>query len=592
MYEADNDDFDLIETEYELIDEVDAPDPNKWQSYVFSLEEQDCMSGVCWHAGAKQRKPVSIKPNQDEYLDVVLRDVASWFVQMENKFIPSGNKDSRLGKAEMEKLLPQMLADSFPDNERVAQNAGKITSAAMFGTGPDPRLTFGVYSGKAYPKPGNESKRLFRNGMWDINTWRSPDYRALPPSATGATTTAAFDAMLEFAISDQAQRDMLLDWIAWNLQNECSKPTWAVMLYSETKGTGKSTIAKVLTALFGEVNTALCNGIKPLTQRFAADSLDRKLVVAEEVHISSHSTDGNALKDLITNTSVSVERKHQPTVTIPQHSCFLFMTNHKPLWLEGGERRYYIINMDHDGHSQGAKNEEFYALAAAVNEQVNNPQFVRDLYRRLMTRELSSKFDAKNMRFNDNATPIMRELQAISGNEGEHVLQSLLDENFVSLIPSEDFADLMAYLKLRNANSLRNMLSKLGWQSRRCRFAGAQHRVWCPKTLEVENGRVSHPELANTYNGLAEANGYTWFDLQFYVHTTWKKLHKDRLKKGGRQTTEEYSTSTASRWDNSEGKYGPFLNSDSHLRLQARTKDDLTIDNTEVDEADVHYIKI
>jgi phage/plasmid-associated DNA primase len=69
--------------------------------------------------------------------------------------------------------------------------------------------------------------------------------------------------MLEFAIPEQAQRDMLLDWVAWNLQNEGNKPTWAIMLYSETKGTGKSTIAKVLTALFGEANTALCNGIKP-----------------------------------------------------------------------------------------------------------------------------------------------------------------------------------------------------------------------------------------------------------------------------------------------------------------------------------------
>ena len=39
MNETDNDDFDLIETEYELIDEADEPDPNKWQSYVLSLEE-------------------------------------------------------------------------------------------------------------------------------------------------------------------------------------------------------------------------------------------------------------------------------------------------------------------------------------------------------------------------------------------------------------------------------------------------------------------------------------------------------------------------------------------------------------------------
>ena len=46
MYETDNDDFDLIETEYELIDEVDAPDPNKWQSYVLALEEMDRLYGM------------------------------------------------------------------------------------------------------------------------------------------------------------------------------------------------------------------------------------------------------------------------------------------------------------------------------------------------------------------------------------------------------------------------------------------------------------------------------------------------------------------------------------------------------------------
>ena len=80
MYETDSSDIDLIETEYELIDEADAPDPNKWQSYVLSLEEMDCASGVCWHAGTKQKRPVPKKPNQEQYLSVVLRDVASWFV--------------------------------------------------------------------------------------------------------------------------------------------------------------------------------------------------------------------------------------------------------------------------------------------------------------------------------------------------------------------------------------------------------------------------------------------------------------------------------------------------------------------------------
>jgi len=381
--------------------------------------------------------------------------------------------------------------------------------------------------------------------------------------------------MIDFAIPDTSQRTMLLDWIAWNLQNEGSKPNWAIMLYSETKGTGKSTVAKVLTALFGLENTASTNGIKPLTQRFSADTLDRKLVVAEEVHISSHSTEGNALKDLITNTVVSVERKYQPIVTIPQRSCFLFMTNHKPLWLEGGERRYYIIDMDHDGHAQGDKNEEFYTLAAAINEQTQNPQYIRDLYERLMTRKLSAAFDPKNMRFNENATPIMRELQANSGNEGEQVLTSILAEHNCSIVLSEDFPDLIAHLRLRNANSLRNMLAKLGWEARRIRFGGAQYRAWCKKDLEIENGRVKHNDLANRYHPDAAKSGYAWFDLGFYVNTSWKRLRQERLVKNHRKNDDDYAAISTSSWDNSEGMYGPFADSTTHLRLQARTQDEL-----------------
>ena len=571
-----DDDFCVIEDSAELAD-IEDPFPNKWQQDVQVMEELDCASGVCWHPATVNKFATPPKPSADQQLNAVRRKVSSWFVQLDGKFIPTTNKDSRLGTGEIEKILPQMLAGLFPENELVERNSGKLAFAAIHGTAPDPRSSFGVYSGKAYPAPGNPSPRLYRNGMWDLNTWRRPVYRDLRSTTDFETKPCAFEAMLEFAIPDDAQRTMLLDWIAWNLQNEGSKPNWAVMLYSESKGTGKSTIAKVMTALFGLENTASTNGIKPLTQRFSADTLDRKLVVAEEVHISSHSAEGNALKDLITNTVVSVERKYQPIVTIPQRSCFLFMTNHKPLWLEGGERRYYIIDMDHDGHAQGCLNEEFYELAAAVNEQVGNPQFVRDLYERLMTRKLSTKFDPKNMRFNENATPIMRELQANSGNEGEEVLSAILAEHHCSIILSEDFPELISHLRLRNANSLRNMLAKLEWEARRIRFGGAQYRAWCKKGLEIENGRVKHEALANTYKPEAAQSGYVWFELEFYINKSWKRIRQERLVKGQRKGGEDYAASSEPEWQNSDGKYGPFADSRTHLRLQARTQEELDV---------------
>ena len=574
MYENDND-ICLIEDDHETIVIENPPDPGIWQSAELSLQELDCASGVCWHPATENKTPSPRKPTTEQRLNAIRQEVASWFVQLDGKFISTMNKDSRLGVGEIEKILPQMLAERFPDNELVERNASKLVFAAIYGTSADPRASFGVYSGKAYPAPGNPSSRLYRNRMWDLNTWKRPAYRELQPSSDVAQKPCSFEVMLEFAIPEPAQRMMLLDWIAWNLQNEGSKPNWAIMLYSETKGTGKSTVAKVLTALFGLENTASTNGIKPLTQRFSADTLDRKLVVAEEVHISSHSSEGNALKDLITNTVITVERKYQPIVTIPQTSCFLFMTNHKPLWLEGGERRYYIIDMDHEGHAQGSKNEEFYGLAGAVNEQIKNPQYVRDLYERLVTRKLSEAFDPTNMRFNDNATTIMRELQANSGNEGEQVLAAILAEHHCSIILSEDFPDLIAHLRLRNTNSLRNMLVRMGWEARRIRFGGAQYRAWCKKGLEIENGRVKQNELAKVYHFDAVQTGYVWFDLAYYVNTSWKRVRQERLMKGQRRNDENYAATSISGWDNSEGQYGPFAGSFTHLRLQARTPDEL-----------------
>ena len=544
------------------------PQRAPWQELQRQLLEQDEASGVTRHPKARAEKPDALEPSPEERLSTVQRLVASWYVQSDGKFIDTRNKETRLGMDEIHKVIPIRLAATFPGDPLVEQNLDKFTEAAVYGNSPDPRFSFGVYSGKAYPVPGNSSSRIFNEGLWDINTWQSPKYRRLEPCRERYAAGTPFEDMLQFAIPNEAERNMLLDWVSWNLQNEQKKPTWSVLLFSQTKGTGKSTIAEVLTALFGPENTASLNGIKKLTQRFAADALGKKLVVAEEVHISSHSREGNALKDLITNTTVSVEPKYQPVVSIPQRSCFLFTTNHKPLWLEGGERRYYIIDMNHGGHAQGPDNDKFVELVRRVKAMTEDQQALRDLYARLMVRVQSENFDPKNMRFNMTATPIMRELQATAGNEGDEVLKALLEEYNVRIILSEDFAELASYLRLRNANALRNTLSRLGWEASRLRLEGRQHRVWIAQGTSIEEGRVRSTELAASYSDIAEELDYTWFNLAFFVHRTWKALRAERLNKAYGKSLEPYAAVESGLYANSNGEYGPYKSSRSHLTLQ------------------------
>ena len=194
-------------------------------------------------------------------------------------------------------------------------------------------------------------------------------------------------------------------------------------------------------------------------------------------------------------------------------------------------------------------------------------QALRDLFARLMVRVQSENFDPKNMRFNMNATPIMRELHATAGNESDEVLKALLEEYKVRVIPSEDFPELASYLRVRNANALRNTLSRLGWEASRLRFEGRQHRVWIAQGTSIEEGRVRSTELAASYSDIAEELGYTWFNLAFFVHRTWKALRGERLNKAYGKSLESYAAVESGLYANSNGEYGPYKSSRSHLTL-------------------------
>jgi hypothetical protein len=295
--------------------------------------------------------------------------------------------------------------------------------------------------------------------------------------------------------------------------------------------------------------------------------LNKKLIVAEEVHISSQSKTGNALKDLITADRTTINPKYQASKTIPLKACYLFTTNHKPLWLEGGERRYYIVEMDHDGHAQGPKSDDFAEMVGDVYAQINNPRRLAALYSALMSRRISPDFNPKSMRFDANATPIMRELQAQSGNEGDETLEAVLAECCVSIIPSSDFKELVKCLNARNDNAVRNALVRLGWESSKLRWGTKQRRVWAKKGLIIESGWIQSADLAETLDGAVE-NGFVWFPLEYYVDATWAALRDTKLKvkfKNDRDASEI--------GDLGGGGNGPYLDSTSVARYQTWRND-------------------
>ena len=104
-------------------------------------------------------------------------------------------------------------------------------------------------------------------------------------------------------------------------------------MFSAEKGSGKSTFAKVAGLLFGDQNTATENNINKLVSRFNAPVLEKKLVICEELYLPPGSDKANSVKTFITEKDAVVEHKYHAVQQVQQVCCFVFITNHQPVWL-------------------------------------------------------------------------------------------------------------------------------------------------------------------------------------------------------------------------------------------------------------------
>ena len=502
---------------------------------------------------------------------------ASCFVQHKRKYLDV-QTNVELTDLEIFRALSQKIAQKFhkwyQSKKLTASMIDEISFAVVNGTTIDPRMSFALYSGKKYMLPGNKAKRLWRNGYCDLNDWVEPTYRHEEAAERDeAKPLGSLQDLIDFAIKTPLERQILLDWLGWSLRYEYLKPRWAIFLFSETKGTGKSTLLELGQALFGEANTANENGIEGLTQRFASDSLSKKFVKVEEVKLSSHSDAGNKMKDYITGDAALVDVKHMPKQTIPLKCAFMLTTNHKPTWLEGGERRYFLIDMDHAGHAYGDRKDAFDEITAAFRKDLENPKQLKRWYIELTGRNHHKDFDPFALKPQKIGSPLMKELMGEARIEVKDVLEDLLAIYSVTVIPSADQQLLVNHLKLKGQQSLRNILRDLGWLPISARFDGKTQRIWVRQDNTVDKGRLDAPILSQDLKG-AIPLGFTWWPISQAIFKGWHELTAHVLRPGRYKHTKTEKGKTTVQHElhsNPEENYarGPFADSTSDTDFES-----------------------
>jgi len=475
-------------------DDFDPPITEKAQKYLDKQERRQEQGLEYFPFFDAPDRFFRVGPEQNYTADdaaEVLRIVSSWYVKKNNAYHDVDNLQVKLQPHDIKQIIIQRMIEYFP-NWRLSDQGWRDFFKLLLDPPVNqlnPEKSIPVWSGQRFFVPGNKQKIIFKNGMAMVNTWHEPDYRSAAPIVSDA-----FDKFLDFVIPNTKERTVFLDWLAWVLQHENHKPSWAILLYSEKQGTGKSTLADVLKELFGSMNTGRINGVSKLVGRFNKEVLANKLVIVEEVEVKRGSPQANRIKSLITEDNTMVEAKNMPVYVEDIFCAFVMTTNHLPLWLEESDRRFFILNFDHPGYANGGSQYKLFTkLVGELKSKLKEPKFIRSLYDSLINREVPRDFGRK-LDISQNSTEIMQRLSDLSPDVVKQVVEEQLNLRNVFFVPVSHAHKLINRISLREANAQTHIFTELGWKKQKFAWDGLPQRYAWYKVVDPnkppERGKV------------------------------------------------------------------------------------------------------
>ncbi|MEC7819154.1 MAG: bifunctional DNA primase/polymerase [Pseudomonadota bacterium] len=186
--------------------------------------------------------------------------------------------------------------------------------------------------------PSQPSGVITVRGEQFYNTYRAPDIEAVDGDCT------PFIEFCRYLVPDNAEREHLLQMMAWTIANPGEKLTYALLLQSKQHGVGKSTLIEIWRSLLGRNNTRLTTSDE-MDGGYQSYIADKVLVVLEELNLGSGITAYNRLKSMITENTVVINEKYVKQREAPNLANFVFLSNlDAPLFIEQDDRRFFVID--------------------------------------------------------------------------------------------------------------------------------------------------------------------------------------------------------------------------------------------------------
>jgi len=174
-----------------------------------------------------------------------------------------------------------------------------------------------------------------------LNTYRETGIGpCVEMDADGQSVVDLFLRHVRFLLADDSEQRMLIDFMAWVVQNPGQKVNWSLVIQG-AQGVGKSYFGHVMMMVLGD----MARNVEPssLAGRFTGWAHGATLVVIEEIRVTGENRYEiiDRLKPFISNATIQIEEKGRDHRTVPNFTSYLMFTNHKDaLPLGAGDRRY------------------------------------------------------------------------------------------------------------------------------------------------------------------------------------------------------------------------------------------------------------
>ena len=169
------------------------------------------------------------------------------------------------------------------------------------------------------------------------------------PEPNPATAEQAGDLFLGHIcrlVQEEAYQVMLIDWLAFQVQNPGIKIRYAVLIQG-AEGCGKTLLAEAMLAVLGKGNVNRIDANTLLKDLFNGWAMGSQLVAVEEIRVIGHNRYEvmNRLKPCISNDFISVRQPYREAVQMPNNVNYIMFTNHHDsLAVSESDRRYLVIN--------------------------------------------------------------------------------------------------------------------------------------------------------------------------------------------------------------------------------------------------------